>query len=186
MMSQFGNPFAHRAWLPAGLLLVLAAVNHAVWQKEQLVAEGRPVLLQLAPVDPRSLMQGDYMRLDYALARSQPKTGGDATQVARLKLDGRGVATQITADTPAPLAADEARMVMRRRGHFGWRIGSDAWFFQEGTGSVYDKARFGEYRTSASGDSVLIALRDENLARIGVNRLEHHWQVPRSLPGKPR
>ncbi len=27
------------------------------------------VLLRLAPVDPRSLMQGDYMRLNYELAR---------------------------------------------------------------------------------------------------------------------
>ena len=27
------------------------------------------MLLELAPVDPRSLIQGDYMRLDYAIAR---------------------------------------------------------------------------------------------------------------------
>lgn len=175
----------HRAWIPAGLALILAAVNASVWQKERLIDAGQTVLLQLAPVDPRSLMQGDYMRLDYALTRALPREQGDATRIARLKLDGRQVATRIDADSDAAPGPDEARMVMRRRGGvFGnhWRIGSDAYFFQEGTGGQYNKARFGEYRTSPGGDSVLIALRDEQLQRIGMNRLEHHWQVPRTLP----
>jgi uncharacterized membrane-anchored protein len=177
----------HRAWIPAGLALLLVAVNASVWQKETLIDQGRTVLLQLAPVDPRSLMQGDYMRLDYALTRALPRDQDLATRVARLKLDLRQVATRIDADSDAPLGADEARMVMRRRGGvFGnhWRIGSDAYFFQEGGAAQYNQARFGEYRTSPAGDSVLIALRDEQLRRIGVNRLEHHWRVPRTLPSK--
>lgn len=35
--------------------------------KQTLIAEGRPVFLELGPVDPRSLMQGDYMRLAFGL-----------------------------------------------------------------------------------------------------------------------
>ena len=46
---------------------VLAVVNVAIWQKEVLIAEGRPVFVELAPADPRSLMQGDYMRLNFRL-----------------------------------------------------------------------------------------------------------------------
>ncbi|XOT97907.1 GDYXXLXY domain-containing protein, partial [Alcaligenes pakistanensis] len=30
---------------------------------------GQTVLLELAPVDPRSLMQGDYMSLNFALSQ---------------------------------------------------------------------------------------------------------------------
>ena len=43
----------------AGLLLVLAAVNYSIYGKEEIVRSGETVYLELAPVDPRSLMQGD-------------------------------------------------------------------------------------------------------------------------------
>ncbi len=180
---------ARKLWIPAGLALVLAAVNVSIWQKEQLLAHGNTVLLQLAPVDPRSLMQGDYMRLDYALVRTRSIDQGPTTRTARLKLDAHGVATRLDVDPDAALAADEARMVMRRRGGaFGgrWRIGSDAYFFQEGTDHIYTVAKYGEYRTDAAGESVLVALRDEKFERLGVNRLAHRWQVPAGLPGRQR
>ncbi len=55
------------AWLViAGLALVLGVTNYETWRKQQVVENGRQVLLQLRPVDPRSLMQGDFMRLRYA------------------------------------------------------------------------------------------------------------------------
>ena len=49
--------------------LILAVVNLAIWQNERLIKQGETLLLELAPVDPRSLMQGDYMALSYALER---------------------------------------------------------------------------------------------------------------------
>ena len=54
----------------AGLALTLGLTAVLVMDKERVVADGTPVLLELAPVDPRSLIQGDYMQLDYALARN--------------------------------------------------------------------------------------------------------------------
>ena len=55
--------------LAANLILVLAFFAFSVIQKETLIAKGTEVLLRLAPVDPRSLMQGDYMALDYEITR---------------------------------------------------------------------------------------------------------------------
>lgn len=43
----------------AGLALVLGAANYSIGKYERLLAQGRSVILELAPVDPRSLMQGD-------------------------------------------------------------------------------------------------------------------------------
>ena len=43
--------------------------NGSIWQREQLLGSGRVVILELAPVDPRSLMQGDYMALTFAAGR---------------------------------------------------------------------------------------------------------------------
>ena len=51
-----------------GLLLALAVANHGIFQRERILADGRVLLLELAPVDPRSLMQGDYMALEFAAA----------------------------------------------------------------------------------------------------------------------
>ncbi|MBL8383963.1 MAG: GDYXXLXY domain-containing protein [Burkholderiales bacterium] len=166
--------------MAAGLVLVLAAVNLSVRQKEALVATGTPVLLRLAPVDPRSLMQGDYMRLDYALLRDLPPEieAGPRTMTVRLTLDAAGVATRLAPAEGAQPAAGEAHMIVRRVGERRWRLGSDAWFFQEGTAEVYAGARYGEYRTDAAGESVLVGLRDEHRARLGPDRFAHRWQVP--------
>jgi len=54
-------------WLViAGLVLVLGVANYDIWQKQQVVDDGQQILLQLRPVDPRSLIQGDFMQLRYA------------------------------------------------------------------------------------------------------------------------
>ena len=54
------------------LVLVVVLFNVSVWKKEQVLAHGDLVLLQLAPVDPRSLMQGDYMELRYDFGITEP------------------------------------------------------------------------------------------------------------------
>ena len=43
------------------LVIILGLVNWSITGKEKHLAEGKIVYLDLAPVDPRSLMQGDYM-----------------------------------------------------------------------------------------------------------------------------
>ena len=62
------------------LLIILALVNWSIAEKEKHLAEGKVVYLKLAPVDPRSLMQGDYMALRFRLAPQ--------TRAAVLKLAG--------------------------------------------------------------------------------------------------
>ena len=49
------------------VIALLGAVNYKVQQFEDVLATGKPVVLKIAPVDPRSLMQGDYMVLNYAI-----------------------------------------------------------------------------------------------------------------------
>ena len=45
---------------------------------ERYIADGQPVFVELAPVDPRSLMQGDYMQLNFRL----PGDGSHAVRAA--------------------------------------------------------------------------------------------------------
>lgn len=49
------------------VIALLGAVNYKVQQFEDVLATGKPIVLKIAPVDPRSLMQGDYMVLNYTI-----------------------------------------------------------------------------------------------------------------------
>jgi uncharacterized membrane-anchored protein len=151
------------------LVVILGLVNWSISSKEALLRDGTPLLIELAPVDPRSLIQGDYMRLDYRIARELaghydwPRdghivvtTGADnVAQFVRLH------------DGNTPLAAGEHLLIYRRRaGRI--RIGTDAFFFQEGHAWRYDRAKYGELRVDASGESVLIGLRDAERRPLGA------------------
>ncbi|MCP3103289.1 GDYXXLXY domain-containing protein [Myxococcus sp. K15C18031901] len=153
----------------AGLALVLFTTLGLVLQKEHVLATGQLVLLELAPRDPRSLMQGDYMELDYAIARERGwvDTGHPAESPSRdghfvLKLDEHGVGQYVRIDTPdLPLAPGEFKLRYRLRG--GWaRLGAESFFFQEGHGPRFARARYAELRVTSSGTSVLVGLRDAN------------------------
>jgi uncharacterized membrane-anchored protein len=146
-----------------GLALVLLAVNAFIVQKERVLAAGTVVLLELAPVDPRSLIQGDYMRLDYAIARAAlADDGWPGSGRIVVRLDGRGVASFVRRHGSEPLAADEHLLLYRLRGS-RIRLGSDAFFFQEGHAARYAGARYGELRVARDGGSVLVGLRDGEL-----------------------
>ena len=143
--------------LVAGLAILVLA-NHSIYSRERLIAEGRIALLELAPVDPRSLMQGDYMALRFALANT---ISTEASGRAPLAVDAQGVATL----NPSP---DTARLHIRYRVRNGqvW-LGTNAYFFQEGTAERYTSARYGEFRVDReTGEAVLVGLRDENFKSL--------------------
>ena len=152
-----------------GLALALLAPAGLVVQKEHVLANGRTVLLELAPRDPRSLIQGDYMVLDYAISRSQwnAPESRPADGHLVLRLDEQGVGRFVRADTPeTPLGPGEFKLRFRvRQGRV--RLGAESFFFQEGHANRYERARYGELRVADSGASVLVGLRDEQRQPLG-------------------
>ena len=69
----------------AATLFVIGALNWLVVQKERVLSSGRTVLLELAPRDPRSIMQGDYMVLAYAAARAAGPASASWTGYSRAR-----------------------------------------------------------------------------------------------------
>ena len=154
--------------LVAGLLILLA-VNWSIYQREQLLAHGRVVLLELAPVDPRSLMQGDYMALRFRVAADvQRLRRGEDLRDGHLvvAVDGRGVGSFRRLDDATPLAADEVSLRYRVRGD-QLKFATNAFFFQEGAAPRYQPARYGEFRVGDNGDMILTGLRGESLEPLG-------------------
>src|ERR687896_2156877 len=138
------------ALVVAGMVLVLVVPNALVLQKERLLTNGTPVLLELAPVDPRSLIQGDYMRLDYAVTQQLADSGQRWPRTGEIvvALDENGVARFVRRhDGRTPLGPREQLLTYRRRdGRL--RVGTDAFHFQEGHMRHYLGARYGEVRVS--------------------------------------
>jgi uncharacterized membrane-anchored protein len=151
-------------------LAVLGLANFSIYSRERLLAEGRIALLELAPVDPRSLMQGDYMALrfrasDDAFGRRAKEGLGDGRIV--LQVDERGVAKFKRFDDGTPLATDELRIRYRVRAD-QVKFATNAFFFQEGHAKIYERARYGEFRVAADGECLLTGMRGEKLERLGA------------------
>lgn len=150
--------------LAAGLA-VLAFVNIGIYQREALVTQGRVVLLKLSPIDPRSLMQGDYMRLnfeaaDQAFPFQSRRSRADGHVV--VALDGRGVGHFRRLADGRPLAPGEVALRYRIRGGRP-RFATDSYFFEEGQASAYAEAAYGEFRVGGDGEMILTGLRDARL-----------------------
>lgn len=156
----------------AGLstLATLAVVNTGIWQNESLIAHGQPVFVELAPVDPRSLMQGDYMRLNFRLPGDVLRDSEAPLRWQRPRVvgqrDPRGVATFLRAyQEGAPLASDEFVVELTAK-NGRWMLVTDAWFFKEGDAKRWEAAKFGEFRVAASGKALLVGLSDAHLHAI--------------------
>lgn len=147
-----------RVLLIVGLVLVLGVVNWSIVAKERIRSSGERIYLELAPVDPRSLMQGDYMALRFAIAdRIDATVSGSAPLV----VDAKGIAT-LNPDA----SAEGLRIRYRIRGGRVW-LGTNAYFFEEGTADRYSKARYGEFRIDRnSGEAVLTGLADQDLKKM--------------------
>lgn len=158
------------------LLLVLFVVNHAAWRQEGIVATGRRALLRLGTVDPRSLMQGDYMRLRFTLGEqfhqssNQSRGGGEAVPAkgtAVMRLEPNGEARFVRMHDGGPLAAGELLLrYWRGPGARNYCAGAESFMFEEGKAEAFSRARFAELRVAPDGRSVLVGLCDEDGRRI--------------------
>jgi len=148
-----------RIGIVAAVALVVIAVNVSIVAKERIKTEGEPIYLELAPVDPRSLMQGDYMALRFELARNIPT---HQSGFAMLQVDARRVATL---NSNIRSSGDLLIRYRIRNGQV-W-LGTNAYFFEEGTAERYEGARYGEFRVDRdSGEAVLVGLADKDLKRL--------------------
>ena len=168
------NPVTRQLALLLSGLAILAGINATVWRYEHAMSSGEVVLLRLAPVDPRSLMQGDYMRLNYEIARELTSRDARTTQnkgsdTLVIRLDAHQVASLVADGKPDRLTSDE-RLLQVHQSERQWQIGPDAYFFEEGTGEQYEAARYGEFRLQADGKTLLVGLRDEAYQPIGQTR----------------
>ena len=167
----------------AVVLLILIPLNYKVQQFEDVLATGKPVVLKIVPVDPRSLMQGDYMSLSYAILNDirakldEPEDGvltidtkkkHPSKVYALIHQDEQGVATLCRVEDSLPNDfKDCAADVYLPVNNFKWfpELPSQEYFFAEGKGQHYAQAEYAEYRFK-NGILLLARLLDKDLKAL--------------------
>lgn len=169
-------------WKPVALccvtLFMLSGANYKVHQFEDVLANGKPVILKIAPVDPRSLMQGDYMALDYAILDEVRKhqdllrVGDDKawhqSAYVLVNLDEHNVAQYCDMQQQIPVEFKNcAKNIYLPIRHKYWmpELPSQDYFFAEGKGEYYAQAEYAEYRFK-DGTLLLARLLDKNLKAL--------------------
>ena len=149
------------------LLLLLFYFNYSVAQKEAILKDGQLVLLALRPVDPRSLMQGDYMSLRYSISEKINNEDHPKRGYCVVRLNSKGIAEKVRLQkNRMPLNPGELLIEYQSTDEWNMNIGAESFFFEEGQAQKYEKAKFGGLKIDSKGNSVLIGLYDEALKKI--------------------
>lgn len=145
-------------WLAVGAVAVIqaAVLAYMVWDRAQLLANGREIVLDVVPVDPRSLFRGDYVNLSYDISRiiphegtALPRRGANIYVTLQRGADGTWQPVDATAQPPARVGPDE--VVLKGRVDYLFtpsatsteaaqvQYGIESYFVPEGTGRELEK-----------------------------------------------
>lgn len=155
-------------WIIIGfnLILVLFLFNKSIFEKEKILNEGKLVLLRLAPVDPRSLMQGDYMRLNYEISSVIPSDSISKRGYCIIRLDKDGIGTKVRLQNDIKPINEGEYAVVYTASNWWINIGAESYFFEEGKAEKYDSAKYGGMKIDNQGNNILVGLYDGNLKKI--------------------
>jgi len=154
-------------WVPvvAVALLQTLALGWMVGERISLMASGREIVLDVTPVDPRSLFRGDYVILNYrAIAQldgallSEPAQDDEVLYVT-LRQEAGGAWTPVAASRAKPSQPAAGDVVLKGRVAGIWkaggnepakvrmRYGIESYFVPEGAGKdLEQKIREGELK----------------------------------------
>ena len=168
-------------------LLAIAYVNLNAWQSQRLKIHGEILFLELAPVDPLSLVQGQYMRLRFGIEKRYDSTQEDSQIIqnnrgnglAIINLDSRRIGSLTGLLSPTqwqqqPHGSDTLLLQVHAQsvdlprdstsfGTHSIRIQQNSFLFQENTEDRYAHAKYGMFRVHKDGRYVLVDLADEQL-----------------------
>ncbi len=174
-----------RVWLAAILICLLqtGAIASMIAGRAMRLAYGREIVLDVIPVDPRDLLRGDYVRLNYSISTIRFSLGQELVnldtsapsapvfvtlQRQGQPEDGKWVLVAASKMRPAAPETDDKivlRGLTKWRGQGGLHVtyGIESYFVPEATGGDLEKAaRDGTLKAVISVD------RDGNAAIKGL------------------
>jgi len=152
-------------------VMVLIAINININAKEDLIENGEVLLFKLAPVDPRSIMQGDYMRLRFELeGKIVAGMGLWNQQNTIIKNYGKVIVKKAANNIVSYIGIYKDQEIKDNQRLISFKIYSkkvtfttNAFYFQEGQVSHFRKAEYGEFKISEDGEMLLVHMVDKDL-----------------------
>jgi uncharacterized membrane-anchored protein/uncharacterized membrane protein len=155
--------------LVIAIILQLGFIGYQAASSEHALRSGTPIKLQFAPVDPRSMLQGDYVTLSYTIStlpanQTLLNDQGHARNVkVILKPDANDI-YQFARIYQKDDYIEPNEVILNGRWDGYQRVyyGIETYFVPEGTGADVERdARFAYVRVSSSGNAILERLSDQ-------------------------
>ena len=119
--------------------LITGILGGYAWNTQRALKDAQTIYFKIAPVDPRALLSGDYMTLQYDFEVNS----------------WRGNRKDIT------LFVDAQKVVSLQQSSRPLRL-PHQFYFQEGTGKKYESAVYAQAALLPNGRILLTGLTDEN------------------------
>lgn len=171
-------------------LITIVIVNFQVISQQLLIHNGQPMFVALEPVDPRSLIQGDYMVLTYNLNISKVQINdgfqeqsmnekiNDEIKHKRLKvtIDDRAVLVSSSFDGNLALETNQHWLNVKQEKYGNFYPASNSYLFAEGLAYCYEQAEYAELRVREDGRALLYRLTDANLVPLNCESKDQREQ----------
>ncbi|MGD6793378.1 GDYXXLXY domain-containing protein [Metabacillus indicus] len=166
------SAFSKMRWamIAAVVLLQLGFTGYQSVANETALKEGTSVILELEPLDPRSVMQGDYVQLRYEAGRFE---GGETMKsgtvvTVKVKKDSAGVfrpegepVIGRAADMGEP-ELDTVYLTGIYNGYDSVHFGIESFFVEEGTGLELERsAKYAKVIVSHEGNALLTDVKKD-------------------------
>lgn len=150
-------------------LVILGYILLQTISQERLIRSGELVLFKLRPVDPRSIMQGDYMILRYEVTDYGNSNILSKKGYLVFTKNEDNIAQRVRfQDGKFPLS-DGERIIQYSITKGEISIGSEAYFFQEGIGKKFENAQYGAMRVDGLGNATLVGLYGKDKKLISAS-----------------
>ena len=159
-----------RIIITLNFLILMSFFSFNVYRQEKIKKVDSKLILELAPVDPRSLLQGDYMVLRYDIIDNLytwelEKENYFSKGFVLLEKDDNGISRFCWSFREWEKGSIEFRRDMEGT----YSIGADSYFFEEGTGDLYQNARYAEFYLYDEGKIKIKCLLNRNMEPISQN-----------------
>lgn len=172
-------------------LLSIVLFGGLIVKHERHLKSSQTIFVELAPVDPRAMLQGDYMALNYQL-HFQAASAGNGTALPMQELNHRSqVMSYVQLDTQRRVIQTSFNpVVLNTQPQVSGRLilknprntvdalypAASSFMFAEGLEPCYGRARFAELKVKENGMALLANLVDRQLKPLNCKNQKNWWQ----------
>lgn len=149
----------------------------------------KSIFIELKPVDPRSILQGDYMALAYELnLQSLKALAGSESEAldqvifnhssvpAKVILDSQNRVVRTVLDINNSFAGQRLILKNPENRFQALYPASRSFLFAEGLAQCYEKAKYAEFKVNTKGEAILFDLRGEGLQPLNCKQQKNWWE----------